>query len=204
LTRTTVFDQTHYPGVVGRVIVVNSPWIMPVFFNLIKGFLGADIQSRIQIIGDAKTELPKLIPAEHLPTEWGGSKKSYDEIVPIKDAAGLLIDEDEGLDAKNIAAGSAFNKEFSCDAKGGVFTWYFQSVGEYDVDFSARLITPDGKTTTIKHASRCTTSKGAYTSDGEARVVFTWDNSYSWLNSKDIRYFVSVVDKPVLSESKKP
>jgi len=195
LRQAALFDQQYYPGLVGKVIVLNTPWIMPVFFNLVKGFLSEDIQSKIEVIADPKTELPKLIARDNLPPEFGGTCENY---VPILDASDLLIDEDEGLELKNVAAGGTFTKEFKSDSKGGVFTWYFLSEGDYDIDFSAKIIFPDGKTSWAKINSRCTTSKGSYTADGQCTVVFTWDNSFSWINSKNIKYYVSLVEKAEL------
>jgi len=32
------FDQVHYPGIVGRVIILNSPWMFPMFFQHDQGF----------------------------------------------------------------------------------------------------------------------------------------------------------------------
>jgi hypothetical protein len=192
LHKAAVFDQEYYPGIVGKVIIINSPWVWPVFFNLVKGFFPLDVQNRIEVVSDPKTELPQIIPRQYLPPEYGGEAKDF---VPILDAKELLTDEDEGLDVKNVPAGGTFTKDLKCDKDGGVFTWYFISEGDYDIDFSAKIVFPDGKTSWAKINSRCTSNKGAYTADGPCTVVFTWDNSFSWLNSKNIRYYVSVGDK---------
>lgn len=52
----------------------------------------------------------------------------------------------------------------------------------------------------IKQTSRCTTNKGGYQAEGNCRVELVWDNSFSWMNSKDIIFdiFATAVDEDEL------
>jgi len=100
-------------------------------------------------------------------------------------------DFDDGLTRENVAAGGTLTKELSCGPEGGVFTWFFESEGQYDIDFEIKL-TQDNKEVTVKPKSRSLTNKGSYTARGAAKLAFEWDNSYSYFNSKDIKYCVDL------------
>lgn len=38
---------------------------------------------------------------------------------------------------------------------------------------------------------RCTTNRGSYTSVGPCKMVCKWDNNFSWMNGKNIKYMIS-------------
>lgn len=94
-----------------------------------------------------------------------------------------------------VAAGTVFKKVFNVSKKEGnkygtELSWEFKSEEDYDICFS---LEKDGKT--IQPKSRCTTNKGTLIipCDESCKVVFLWDNSYSWVNSKNIDYKVTVL-----------
>lgn len=72
-------------------------------------------------------------------------------------------------------------------AYGSQVAWYFQC--DMDISFSVSV----GKEK-IKPPSRCQTNRGLYTTKPGAvcSVVFEWDNGFSWFNSKDIHYEITL------------
>ncbi|KAL8293467.1 hypothetical protein RQP46_000168 [Phenoliferia psychrophenolica] len=67
-------SQDHYPEVVGKVLIINSPWAFAVIWSFLKGRLAEATVARIAILGtDYKDELLKHIPADSLPKYLGGT-----------------------------------------------------------------------------------------------------------------------------------
>jgi hypothetical protein len=112
-----------------------------------------------------------------------------------------MLKKVDGLDVQTIRYD--FKQELTCDEKGATFTWFFQTDGGqgYDIDFSVAiydLANPNKPPIMAKPVSRCSSSKGSYESPGAMKLVFVWDNNFSYFSNKTIHYSVSVVDNATL------
>jgi len=184
------FDSMYYPERLGKIYVVNAPWIAPSLYQLVHVFLDEYTKSCVQVIPiiDTKTFLPNVIPMDNLPKEYGGNA---DDMV-IADTSKLVADAaslDDGLTKQYVSYD--FEKVLE-SADGGCFTWFFRSEGDYDIDFSVTAINHDGTRVNVKEVSRCVTSKGSYTTNQKCKLVIRWDNNFSYLYGKNLRYHADV------------
>eukprot|EP01006_Ploeotia_vitrea_P044868 TRINITY_DN66880_c5_g1_i1.p2 TRINITY_DN66880_c5_g1~~TRINITY_DN66880_c5_g1_i1.p2 ORF type:complete len:410 (-),score=252.58 TRINITY_DN66880_c5_g1_i1:104-1333(-) len=194
--KATQMDTVYFPYRVGRVFVLNTPWMMPGLYEMVKVFLPAYIKSNVHVLGaDYKTQLLKYIDAEHLPEEYGGAcKRNVPEYSVEEIKKEMLRDQTgEKLLEHHVPAGQAFELTFDGD-KGDVFRWSFRVAYEYDVEFTATLVPKADPTKTVQLArtARIITAKGEYTATEPCTVHFKWDNSYSYWNGKDLRYSATV------------
>jgi len=66
--------QDRYPESMGKFYIINAPWAFTAVWAVIKPWLDEVTVSKIQILGSGyKPELLKQIPAENLPTDFGGT-----------------------------------------------------------------------------------------------------------------------------------
>lgn len=208
LVACTQFDAKYYPERIGKLIVINAPWIAPYLYQLVQNFVDPVTKSRLHIVnGDPKQYLPTIIPKENLPVEYGGTCSSCKgACVPIQDASEILKElkpVNHGYESQYITYD--FVKELECAENGGTFTWFFESEGGYDVDFSIEIQTPQtgaDKKIFYKPVSRVVTSKGSYTSPTKCKLIFKWDNSYSYFNNKTIKFLVNVATLDIQVEDR--
>lgn len=78
--------QDYYPERMGKFYCINAPFGFSTAFKLFKPFLDPVTVSKIHILGSSyKKELLKQIPAENLPTKFGGSSEVTDQELYMKD-----------------------------------------------------------------------------------------------------------------------
>jgi len=187
------FDSMYYPERLGKIYVVNAPWIAPSLYQMVHVFLDEYTKSCVQVIpiADTKTYLPTVIPMDNLPKEYGGSA---DDII-VADTSKLVADAaslDDGLTKQYVSYDYEVVLESFGDNCQSVFTWFFRSEGDYDIDFSVTALNADGSRVAVKDVSRCVTSKGTYTSNVKCKLVLRWDNNFSYLYGKNLRYHADV------------
>ena len=67
-------SQNYYPERLGKLYIINAPWGFSSVFSVVKGFLDPVTVSKIHVLGSGyQKELLAQVPAENLPTEFGGS-----------------------------------------------------------------------------------------------------------------------------------
>ncbi|KAF8060624.1 ALAAT2 [Scenedesmus sp. PABB004] len=67
-------DQDYFPEHLGALFMINTPFIFRGFWAVIRGFLDERTLAKIKVLGcDYRDELLALIPAENLPTLFGGA-----------------------------------------------------------------------------------------------------------------------------------
>lgn len=91
-------SQNYYPERMGKFYLINAPFGFSTAFRLFKPFLDPVTVSKIFILGSSyQSELLKQIPAENLPSKFGGKSE-------VDEAAGGLYLSDIGpwRDAKYI------------------------------------------------------------------------------------------------------
>jgi len=200
LTACTEIDNAYYPERIGKIYLLNLPWIAPALYQLVVPLVDPVIKSRLHpVSGDPASFLPSVIPPEHLPVEYGGTCKCEKNgglgCVPQYDASDIT----SGAANRTLPDGYKtekvdyeFEQTVECDADGGVFSWWFESDEGYDIDFSITLVPENGTPVEVKPASRCVTSSGSHECKQKAKMIFKWDNNFSYFYSKDLKYLLSI------------
>lgn len=71
--RASAVSQDYYPERLGQMYVINAPWGFSSVFSVVKRFLDPVTVAKIHVYGSGyEKDLLKQIPAENLPTEFGG------------------------------------------------------------------------------------------------------------------------------------
>lgn len=202
LKRCLDMDNKYFPERIGRLYIVNTPWIAPHLFQLAAPFFDEVTKARLHVVDDMKTFLPTVIPPSQLPVEYGGTCSCPGMgCVPQYDAAEFIAKakerEEEGLEKENVAYD--FEHMVECNnPSGGAFSWYFTVADGYDIDFSVEWRKEGWKEgdekVWVKPVSRVTNSKGQYDVKEKGKLVLRWDNNFSWMNSKDIKYLATYTD----------
>ncbi|KAI5449867.1 cytosolic factor, phosphatidylinositol/phosphatidylcholine transfer protein [Naganishia albida] len=69
----SAIGQNYYPETMGKFYIINAPYLFSTVWSLIKPWLDEVTVSKISILGkNYQSELLKQIPAENLPTDFGG------------------------------------------------------------------------------------------------------------------------------------
>lgn len=71
--RASAISQDYYPERLGKLYLINTPWGFSSVFAVIKRFLDPVTVAKIHVLGSGyQKELLGQVPAENLPTEFGG------------------------------------------------------------------------------------------------------------------------------------
>ena len=195
LNQCMTLDQTYYPDFIGQLFILNTPWVAPMMYNAAAPFVPAEIRSRVHVVKQLD-EMLQHVAADQLPVELGGTCQLHGGVMCIecKDASEInaLVRKahDDGLEAHYVQ--HHYDKHITCDDAGGVFSWYFETDEGYDLDFSVEVKDADGKRF-VKPASRCQTNRGSYTATKKTDLKLKWDNSYSWMHGKNLKFAASCV-----------
>jgi hypothetical protein len=74
LKSVSAISQDYYPERLGKLYIINAPWGFSSVFSFVKGFLDPVTVAKIHVLGSGyQTELLNQIPAENLPTQFGGT-----------------------------------------------------------------------------------------------------------------------------------
>jgi hypothetical protein len=69
-------DNTVYPEMLGKMLVINAPWLAVQTWSIVRGWLDPRTQAKIEIVGPGSESLKRLhelIPKEYLPAEFSGT-----------------------------------------------------------------------------------------------------------------------------------
>jgi len=102
--------------------------------------------------------------------------------------------DSSGLDSQDISYD--FEKTVQAAKEGDLFTWYFEVLNGYDIDFSVELLplsgvreTNESKRFLIQKVARLRSGKGSFKAPFPgAKLLFRWDNNFSWMAGKSIKY----------------
>lgn len=208
------FDKKYYPEYLDKLFVINCPWVAPYIFQAVQVFLDDVTKSRIQIVaGNSSEVLLENIDAANLPAEYGGSctgdrcKHGDTGIagakgcIDVLDSSNLSSVNNSGLDTQSVSYDFEKIVTSSSDHANDTFTWYFEVEGDYDIDFSVELLPISGqkeadenKRVLVEKTQRLKNGKGTFKSPFPgAKLLFRWDNNFSYFASKTIHYSVSCV-----------
>ncbi|KAK4004692.1 SEC14-like protein 2 isoform X1 [Daphnia magna] len=201
----------NYPDLFRRAFVINAPRIFSVLFAMIKPLIPATDFPKIKIFAANKSEwLPALleeIDADQLPSFYGGTLTDPDgnPKCPSKFNMGGEVPHtyylsNNGPIAKNymetvnIMAGVSGKKKFKfkVDVPESVMRWEFMTEGG---DISFRIYSKDSKedlVPLVRVDSHLAMEEGQVTCDQLGKYVFEFDNSFSYLRTKKVRYHITV------------
>lgn len=78
-------DNVCYPEMLGKMLVINAPWLAVQTWNIVKGWLDPRTQAKIEIIGSKQESIKRLhelISIEYLPEEFGGTARDLYYVKP--------------------------------------------------------------------------------------------------------------------------
>ncbi|DBA01759.1 TPA: hypothetical protein N0F65_010169 [Lagenidium giganteum] len=106
-----------------------------------------------------------------------------------------------------IAAADVLQLPIKLDAQKGVLQYEF-STRDYDITFAVQMICADGTMIELLEPKRFDSQKapvkGRLELVGPGMVLLIWDNSFSWVNPKQLAYSVELhQDVPIVAEEKK-
>lgn len=205
--------EAHYPEILKTGIVINAPRIFPIAFNLVKPFLSEETLKKIKILGkDYKEELLKHIDADQLPVYYGGtcrdpdgdpmckSKLRYGGEVPKSYINHLSDKEMENFIETSVKQGSSIIVDVEVTEVNSALRWQFMTDGN-DIKFGIYLkkkgAGKDSKPEEIipceKVNSHLVPEDGIITCKEIGTYLLKFDNSYSWVRSKKMKYDVEVL-----------
>lgn len=106
-----------------------------------------------------------------------------------------------------IAASGGFQLPIKLDARKGELHYSF-STRDYDVNFGVQMICADGSLIALLDTRRYESQKqqveGQLSLTGPGMVLLLWDNSFSWVNAKQLAYHVELKQETLpVSEAEK-
>ncbi|TDH72902.1 hypothetical protein CCR75_006671 [Bremia lactucae] len=120
----------------------------------------------------------------------------------------LIVDELQWKSSQvPIAASGGFQLPIKLDAEKGELHYTF-STRNYDVNFGVQMICADGSLIELLSSQRYESQKqlveGQLSLTGPGMALLLWDNSFSWLNTKQLAYHVELKQEALsLSEAEK-
>ncbi|KAI5624365.1 SEC14-like protein 2, partial [Silurus asotus] len=209
----TMFEE-NYPEGLKRVLLIKAPKLFPIAYNLIKPFLCEETRRKIIIVGSNwKEVLQKYVVPDQLPVVYGGTLTdpngnpycktmiNYGGVVPksyyIKDSVDVQYEK-----CVTISRGSDHQLECEVLVPNCLLRWQFTSDGG-DIGFGIYMKTKKGVKQKItemqevlpntRYNAHLVPEDESYPCEEPGIYVVRFDNTYSVLQSKKIRFTVDVV-----------
>ncbi|XP_035216588.1 SEC14-like protein 2 [Stegodyphus dumicola] len=208
--------QDNYPEMLKTLFVLNPPMFITIPFAIIKTCLTGTLVSKINFTTkrDWKEELLKQFDADQLPAFLGGNMTDPDGnpmcYTIVRHAAVIpesyyihkskrSIAQDEGVKQIMLLPSSRLEVPFEVKESGSQVEWEFETDSK-DISFGLFLqeIDENGKKlkelVPVKKTDMSDYSEtGMYKYAKKGIYVILFDNSYSWIHSKQIYYKLNVV-----------
>ena len=203
----------NFPEVMAKIRVINAPWAFTVAWAMIKPILHPRIIKKIKILGkNYQNELYEDISRDQLPKSYGGN---LDFLMPA------LVPEGNDVNEITISRGSMETISFPIDdiTKSHLSFQFQCTSGDITIVFEfLPYVLNDKKTfddayaeaAACKFEVKCIERRDGgvvklnvpITEDGEntkggvrsGYVMIKFDNSFSWIKSKTIKYNINVLD----------
>ncbi|GFS98173.1 SEC14-like protein 2 [Nephila pilipes] len=209
-------QQDNYPERIKGFYIINASSLFTIPFSMLKTFLNARMLSKFHVYGTDgwKEDLLELIGAEQLPAFLGGKKTDPDGNPLCKTSInhGGKVDEkyyihksinslEKSPDVKKITLPRASFSEVvvDVDEAGSIIEWEFETKTR-DIGFGLFYKEMDGdeeRVVELVALQRLETEDfsetGMYKCEKVGEYVILFDNSYSWLRSKEVFYRVNIV-----------
>mmetsp|Transcript_17526 Transcript_17526/g.42786 ORF Transcript_17526/g.42786 Transcript_17526/m.42786 type:complete len:398 (+) Transcript_17526:252-1445(+) len=181
-------DKQNYPELLNSVTVVNSPWILPTLYNFVKHLIDPNTRNKIGFFADDYKEvLLEKVDEKELPKAFGGGNEK-----PIPVPTVTSADKD-GLESQYVSMMDAWELYKHCeDEKGGKYVWHFK-LESYDINFSVDWQEKGSEEwKSIVNEEKVTKHQGEFTAKGPGQLRLTFDNKYSYLTSKTVKYALAL------------
>jgi len=192
-------DSENYPESLRKVLIINCPKVFSVIWKVAQHFFDEGQKSKFEFFGvgdDYQTKLHKMVAPEYLPKKYGGELDWAPP--PGGDIKKLGLEIPKQAKKKWVKAevprGGTYEKEIviSTEHIGASLLWEFKTV-KHDVGFCVHYIAPDSSdreeiVEPIRVESHLSEVYGVREVEKEGKYVLHWFNTYSWYNSKDLKY----------------
>lgn len=203
LGESSKMSETLYPQLLDRAVLINVPYIFSVIWSMVRGLISAKTKAKVAICpgdtlkGDvSKCPFAKHVKMETIPTFMGGTCRCSPGCicgVPNDQKTMVARKDGDGLIAANVAARDKLLAYVEV-SRGDKVAWHLQVEEqgvELDVVLRERGInsgTPMTVVKRFKHKSGAGVKSEVLESPGDGTLVFTFNNEYSYFNSKNIKY----------------
>ncbi|KAI4882304.1 hypothetical protein NFI96_011117, partial [Prochilodus magdalenae] len=206
--------EDNYPEGLKRFFVLKAPKLFSVLYNLLKPFVSEETRNKVMILGSNWQEvLRQYIDPDELPAIYGGNltdpdgdprcrtKINQGGQVPQSYYARefLKVQYDHSV---SISRGSSHQLEYEILAPGCVLRWQFCSEGG-DVGFGVFIKKKLGQwmkagqmqevVSSQRYNAHLVPEDGSITCTEPGVYVIRFDNTYSVLQSKKVRFSVDVL-----------
>ncbi|XP_046633824.1 SEC14-like protein 2 [Daphnia pulicaria] len=202
----------HYPNHLRRVFIINAPKIFPYLFAMVKPFIPQTDIPKIKIFGCETKQwtsaLLEEIDAHQLPAFYGGTltDPNGDPKCPSKFNMGGEVPSSyylsnnppvakDYMETMSIGAGGRKKMKFKVDVPNSVLRWEFITEAG---DIKFRVYSKDSKGSAFDFVplsrvdSHLDMEEGEITCEEPGKYVLEFDNSFSYLRTKKLRYFIAV------------
>ncbi|GIX74370.1 retinal-binding protein [Caerostris extrusa] len=215
--------QDHYPERLKAVYIINVSSYFHLLFNILKVFLAASILSKMHFCSKAEVQekLLKVIEADQLPGFLGGNRTDPDGDplcksfvnhagkVPSKyfvNKTSINFSKLNGVQKLIVNRSSYSEIEVNVDEPGSLIEWEFE-IKSKDIGFGLYYREMKGENSALVEIvplQRVDTEEfsetGIHKADKKGKYVIRYDNSYSWMRSKELFYRVIVKNPKTLDE----
>ncbi|XP_055931750.1 SEC14-like protein 2 isoform X2 [Argiope bruennichi] len=203
--------QDNYPERLKAVYIINVSPYFYIAYNIIKVFIVASILRKVHICKkDFQDKLLKIIDGEQLPAFLGGNRTDPDGnplcksfvnhagIIPakyFKNKCSKDFKNKVNVHKLNVARMSTEEVQMPINEAGLVIEWEFE-IQYRDIEFGLYFQDRAGNRFPIIPVKKVDeeefTETGTYRADKAGTYIFVFNNSYSWMRSKDIIYRIVV------------
>ncbi|CAL1284601.1 unnamed protein product [Larinioides sclopetarius] len=208
--------QDNYPEGLKALYIINASSLFTLPFNILKSFLNSRMLSKIHVYGSEgwKEVLLELMDADQLPVFLGGTRTDPDgnplgktfmnqggkisEKYYIQKSINSL---EKSPGVKRITLPRASFNEVIVEIKeaGSIIEWEFETKTR-DIGFGLfykDMVGEEEKMIELVELQRLETEDfsevGMYKCDKNGEYIILFDNSYSWIRSKEVFYRINVV-----------
>ncbi|XP_077540759.1 SEC14-like protein 2 isoform X2 [Haemaphysalis longicornis] len=213
--------EDNYPEILEELFVINAPSLFPMVWNIIKPLLTQRTIDKIHIFGKEgwREVFAERWDLDRLPAHWGGRLVGPDgdgRCPHLVRPGGVVPDEyrrpaavTAGDKRRTVAAGCVWTLEVPVTRAGSELRWRFNTTTG-DVAFAVRyrrdpaLGATAGKNGAARDVvalqrlsfSRHEPHNGSFPCHEVGTYELVFDNSFSWLTSKEVTYDVQLLPPP--------
>jgi len=202
--------EDNYPEMMKRLFVINAPTLFPVLYKLVKPLLSEDMKNKIFVLGgDYKETLLEYIDSEELPEYLGGTKTSdgdpkcsdlicHGGVVP-KEFYLENTEDFETMETIEVGSGDKVYVEYEIENENTYLKWEYKTE-EHDIGFGLFLKNGDDWDEVLaieRHDCSIMTLDGSHKCKEPGTYALCFDNSFSMMTSKNVRYTAEVMDPTV-------
>lgn len=208
LGESSKLSELHYPQLLDRAVLVNVPYIFSAIWSVMKNALSAKARSKVAICqgdtlkGDiSQCPFAKFINLQTLPSFVGGKCRCKGGCIsgtPNEQRTLVGKQDSDGMTVATVAARDILEVFKDVDP-GDKVVWQLKVETQgVEVTISLRegglnSATPLTLVPKFKHKAEDGLKEDIVVAPSKGTLVFTFANSYSYLNSKSIKYRIETV-----------